>query len=80
MLEERYNITTPIADTVAEITERVYQEIEVLHTIEDTSSLSELQENLDFTSEEIEAVIQSLESKEVVTVDGDQVSKRSSIL
>ena len=79
-LEERYNITTPIDDTVAEITEHVYQEIEVLHTIEDTSSLTDLQENLDLTSEEIETVIQSLESKEVVTVDGDQVSKRSSIL
>lgn len=80
VLEERFNITPPITDTVAEITARIYQEFEVLHEIDESSTGSELHEALDLTSDEIEAAIRSLEHNEAIAIDGNQITKNSSTL
>ena len=79
-LEERYNITTPITDTVTEITIRIYQELEVLHEIDESSTVSELHVALDLPPDDIEAAIRSLEQKEVIAVDDNQLTKNSSTL
>lgn len=42
-LEDRHNISTPLAERVSEITERVYRELEVLQTFEESISRSELE-------------------------------------
>ena len=46
-LEEEYNITTALAETVSEISERVYRELEVLQVIDDSIHRSELEAALD---------------------------------
>jgi hypothetical protein len=42
-LEEQHNISTPLAERVSEITERVYRELEVLQTFDESISQSELE-------------------------------------
>lgn len=79
-LEERHNITTPIMETVDEITAHIYQELEVLHEIDESSLVSDLHKALDLTPSEIEAAIRNLEQKNVIAVDGNQITKSSSTL
>lgn len=41
-LTEQHNVTTPLHDPVAEITERVYEEFEVLHVLDEPKSMADL--------------------------------------
>lgn len=79
-LEEQYNITTPLAETVSKITERVYRELEVLQAIDDSIHRSELEVALDLSTEEIEEALRSLERKDVIAVDNQQITKESTTL
>jgi len=79
-LENQHNITTPLAETVSEITERVYRELEVLQAIDDSISRSELAETLDLSASELEEALRSLEAKGVITVDDQQITKESTTL
>ncbi|WP_276249193.1 hypothetical protein [Haladaptatus sp. YSMS36] len=45
-LTEQHNVTTPLHGPVAEITERVYEELEVLHALDDPKSVADLQQGL----------------------------------
>ena len=73
-LDEQYNVTTPLSETVSEITERVYRELDVLQAIDDSISRSELEATVDFSAAEFEEVLRSLEAKDVITVDGLQIA------
>jgi len=79
-LEDQHNITTPLAETVSEITERVYRELEVLQAIDDSIHRSELASTLDFSAAELEEALRSLEAKDVITVDDQQITKGSTTL
>jgi len=79
-LEEEHNITTPLAETVSEITERVYRELEVLQAIDDSISRSELAVTINLSASELEESLRSLEAKGVITVDGQQITKESTTL
>jgi len=79
-LEEQHHITTPLAETVSEITERVYRELEVLQAIDDSVSRSELAESLDLSAAELGEALRSLEAKDVITVDDQQITKESTAL
>jgi len=79
-LEEQHNITTPLAETVSETTERVYRELEVLHAIDDSISQSELAATLDLSAAELEEALRSLEAKDVITFDDQQITKKSTTL
>lgn len=41
-LEEEHNVRMPLSETVAEMTERVYRELEVLQAIDESVSRLEL--------------------------------------
>jgi hypothetical protein len=79
-LEEQHNISTPLAEQVSEITERVYRELEVLQVIDESIALSELRSRLDLSIEEIDEAVRSLEEKAVVIVDEEEVVKQSTTL
>jgi len=69
-----------LAETVSEITERVYRELEVLQAIDRSIHRSELEAALDLSTEEIEEALRSLERKDVITVAGQQITKESTTL
>ena len=79
-LEEEYNITTALAETVSEISERVYRELEVLQVIDDSIHRSELEAALDLSTEEIEEALRSLEEKDVIAVEKQQITKKATTL
>jgi hypothetical protein len=76
-LEERHEVSTPLADTVGEITERVYRELEVLQAFDDSVAEAELRGRVDLSNTEIDDVLQRLESKDVITVANGSVRKNS---
>jgi hypothetical protein len=79
-LDKRHNVSTPLSEIVSELTERVYQELEVLQAFDDASTRSELYEQVSLSSDEVDEAIRSLESKGVVAVADDQITKESATL
>ena len=79
-LADRHNIRTPLSTTVEAITERVYEELEVLQAVGGSVSRSDLDQRVGLPSEGIDAAIRSLESKGVVTVEDDKIVKESTTL
>jgi len=79
-LEDQHNVTSPLAETVSEITERVYRELEVLQAIDDSIHRSELASTLDLSTGELEEALRSLDAKDVITVDDHQITKESTNL
>lgn len=79
-LEEQHNVRTPLAETVARITERVYRELEVLRAIDDSIHQSELAARLDLSDAEIEAALRRLQEKEVIRVEDRRITKEATTL
>lgn len=79
-LTEEHNLTTPLHDPVAEITARVYEELEVLHALEEPTSMTDLQQDLDRTATEIQAIVRRLEEKDAVSVTDGTVERHSTTI
>jgi len=54
-------VSTPLHDPVTEITERVYEEFEVLHTLDEPQSMPTLQQELDYATTELQDIVSRLE-------------------
>ncbi|GAB3686712.1 hypothetical protein GCM10028857_19260 [Salinarchaeum chitinilyticum] len=76
-LTEQHNVTTPLHDPVAEITGRVYEELEVLHALDGPKSVTELQRELDRTETAVRDVVKRLERKDAVKTIDDRVERQS---
>jgi hypothetical protein len=68
-LENQHNISTPLAERVSKITERVYRELKLLQTFDETISRSELKAALDLPPEDVDEAIGHLTEKNVVSVE-----------
>ncbi len=79
-LTERHSVTTPLHDPVAEITERVYEELEVLHALDDPKSVADLQQENDWSAADIQGVVRRLEEKDAVAVTDRRVERRSTTI
>jgi hypothetical protein len=79
-LEEQHNISTPLAERVSEITERVYRELEVLQTFDESISRSELEAAVDLSPEDVDKAIEHLVEKDVVAVEDDVIVRKSTNL
>ncbi|WP_336136444.1 hypothetical protein [Natronomonas amylolytica] len=79
-LEAQHNISTPLAERVSEITERVYQELEVLQAFEWSISRSEVKAAVDLPPDAVDDAIQHLTEKDVVAVDNDVIVRKSTNL
>ena len=79
-LEAQYNVTTPLAEPISEITERVYQELEVLNAFDDSITQPELSAKLSLPPNDLEDAIESLENKNVITVENGRITKQSTTL
>jgi len=79
-LEAQHNISTPLADRVSDITERVYKELEVLQAVEDSISRSALEEVVDLSPGAIDEAIEQLNKKDVITLDDDMIIQKSANL
>jgi len=76
-LTEQYNVTTPLGDTVAEITGHVYEELEVLQALDEPRSMTALGEELDRTVAEVQDIVSRLEGKNAIAITDGQVKRRS---
>ncbi|MFC6734431.1 hypothetical protein [Haladaptatus sp. GCM10025893] len=79
-LTEQHNVTTPLHDPVAEITERVYEELEVLHALDDPKSVADLQQELDWPAADVQEIVRRLEEKDAVAVTAGRVERRSTTI
>ena len=79
-LTEEHNLTTPLHDTVAEITERVYEELEVLHVLDEPKSVADLQQELDWPAADIQEIVRRLEGKDAIAVNDGRVERRSTTI
>ncbi|MBX0305675.1 DUF6036 family nucleotidyltransferase [Haloarcula salinisoli] len=76
-LTEEHNVTTPLHDPVTEITERVYEELEVLHALDEPKSVADLEHDLDWPAADIREIVGRLEGKNAVAVIDGRVERRS---
>nr|WP_241430800.1 MarR family transcriptional regulator [Haloferax elongans] len=76
-LTEQHNVTTPLHDPVAELTERVYEELEVLHALDDPKSVAALQQELDWPAAAVQEIVRRLEEKDAVAVTDGRVERRA---
>ncbi|WP_117595649.1 DUF6036 family nucleotidyltransferase [Haloprofundus halophilus] len=79
-LTEQHNVTTPLHDPVAEITERVYEELEVLYALDDPKSVADLQQELDWPAADVQEIVRRLEEKDAVAVTDGRVERRSTTI
>jgi hypothetical protein len=79
-LEEQHNISTPLAERVSEITERVYRELEVLQAFDESISRSELEVAVELSPEDVDEAIEHLAEKDVVAVEDDVIVRKSTNL
>ena len=79
-LEGQHNISTPLAERVSEITERVYRELEVLQTFDESISRPELEAAVDHSPEDVDETIEHLVEKDVVEIDDDVIVRKSTNL
>jgi len=74
-LEERFGITTPIEPFLAEETDRIYRELEVMMAFEEQTTVSALCDELGRAEEEVLTLLDSLEVKGVIQREGVEVRK-----
>jgi len=65
---------------VAEITERVYEELEVLHALDEPKSMADLQQELDRPAADVQEIVRRLEEKDTVAVTDGRVERRSTTI
>lgn len=79
-LTEQHNVTTPLHDPVAEITGRVYEELEVLHTLEEPKSVTDIQQELNRPATDIQDIVSRLEEKDAVVITDGRIDRRSTTI
>ena len=79
-LTEEHNVTTPLHAPVAEITESVYEELEVLHALDEPKSVADLQQELDWPVADVREIVRRLEGKDAVAVTNGRVERRSTTI
>jgi DNA-binding MarR family transcriptional regulator len=65
---------------MAETTERVYEELEVLHALDEPKSVSDLYQELDWPVTDLKEIVRHLEGKDAVAVTDGRVERRSTTL
>lgn len=75
-LEEQHNISTPLAERVSEITERVYRELEVLQAFDESISRPELEAAVGISPEDIDEALEHLMAKDVVAVEDNVIVRK----
>ncbi|GAA0219092.1 hypothetical protein GCM10009000_037630 [Halobacterium noricense] len=76
-LSEQHNVTTPLHEPVAEITERVYEELEMLHALDEPKSVGDLQQELHWPAADVQEVVRRLKEKDTVTITDGRVERNS---
>jgi hypothetical protein len=79
-LEEQHNISTPLAERVSEITERVYRELEVLQAFDESISRSELEIAVNLSPADVDEAIGHLVEKDVIGVEDNVIVRKSTNL
>lgn len=79
-LTEHHNVTTPLHDPVAEITTRVYEELEVLQVLDEPMSLTDLEQDLNRPTTEIQEIVSRLAEKDAVTMTDGRIERCSTTL
>lgn len=79
-LEDQHNVSTPLAERVSEMTERVYRELEVLQAFGESTSRLELHAAVDLPADAVDEAIQRLTETGVVVVEDDVIVRESTNL
>lgn len=72
-LTKQHNVTTSLRSLVAEITKRVYGELEMLCTLDEPKSVANLQQEFDQPAADVQGIVRRLKEKNTVTVTGGRV-------
>ena len=76
-LEDRHDVSTPLAERASDITERAYRELEVLQAFDDSTTRSELEAVVDLSTEAVDEALKRLTAKGVVAVEDEVVMRES---
>lgn len=76
-LTDQHNVTTPLHEPVAEITARIYEELEVLHALDEPNSMLSLQQELEYSTSELQDIVNRLEEKGAVQNTDDHIERLS---
>jgi predicted nucleotidyltransferase len=74
-LEDRFGVTTPFHDPVREITARVYDQLALLQTFNDTIAVEELQQESELPKDRFSAMLEGLEQKGNIKREDDTIRK-----
>lgn len=74
-LNERFNVTTPLEGPVGAIAERVYEQLDIMIRIDDTTGIEELKEQINLDEESFLERLDELEEKGNIQREGDVVKK-----
>lgn len=75
-MEERFGVRAPLQDRVSAITDRVYEEVAVVHALEESETVSkqELSERIPLNEDELTDVLARLTEKGVTEIDGGRIT------
>ena len=79
-LTEQHNVTTPLHAPIAEITERVYEELEVLDALDEPKSIADLKQELNHTATGVQDIVGRLEEKDAVALTDGEIERRSTTI
>ena len=74
-LEDRFGVTTPLSDPIEEITARVYDQLALLQTFDETIAVGELQEEVELSEDRFSTMLDDLEQKGNIERANDSVRK-----
>lgn len=74
-LEERFGVTTPLTEPIERLSIEVYDQLAILNSFDDVTTVAEIQGAVEFPDERIDDTLESLEEKGNVTREGDTIRK-----
>jgi len=76
-LTDRHDIRTPLHEPVAEITDRVYEELHVLQELGEESSMTELETAVDLEADKTHEIVERLEQKGAIATSDSRIERLS---
>jgi len=74
-LEDRFGVTTSLTEAVEELSRRVYDQLAVLNSFDNTTTVEAIHESTELSESRVSEVLDRLEEKGSIQQDGEQVRK-----
>lgn len=74
-LEDRFGVTTSLTDDIEELSRQVYDQLAVLNSFDDTTTVDDIHESTELSESRVSEVLDRLAEKGSIQQDGEQVRK-----